>query len=1109
MYTWVPTHKAIAEKLLAYENKQQELIQILKDAGETILSDIDDEDNRIELQEIDPFSFFFYINKYGSERRLERLRQVAKIFDIEPLPEDDYGIPSANAQRVWLFPQKKDRQNDEINRLWSFFKLAMSNQISNDDFSDILTIKGTGKTKITEALFYINPEQYLPINTQSRPYLDEVLGIDPDFKNWIDYERILQKVKNATDDPFYKISYDAYLWNTQKPEADPDTEEALKDIDRLGENVPQFHLHELALVEAIANIEVKQAFDFFYDKADLLIQRAGIESNMIHANVREDNRLQITLGRRYTLMIKRKSNMLNWWLLLDADEEQKAVQLPEYDSSGFFGDADGGQTYCWVIFSTSMQSPIPDIGDMWDKWLNAATKYFNETKGTRLIDTFKRFTNPAFLKSLYDSNYRKHIFERAAAFSNYPIQKFLIEKYKAVLRSNGLEQEKYKWEILGKPYWDLNAPDLLETVKSIPFKNLTYPLAIGALKQLVEKYPEEMRNALRSLFEDDNNLVDRIKNFRGQVDALYKTIEPDLPSHHDERTISIYLAFYDPDKYPIYKSSFYSKYCKLRKRRQATTNEKYQDYNFLLQDLITNFINKDEELINIYRNLLKPDYYLDKNYLLLAQDMLYRLLDGKRDVVEPPEAFPVKKASYDKVKREAEKTVDDPGIREEDEPQGEPNFWWLNANPAIWSISSMEIGEKQTYTSRNEKGNKRRVYKYFETAQKGDFMIGYESTPVKQIKALLEVTKGLHQQDGEEVIEFEMVDKLNVPVHWTELQSNPALSDCEVFINNQGSLFKVTEEEYDIIREIIDEKNIAVDRQDEVSKKIPYSYETDPEKPFISGPEFKQIIGLLKRKKNIILQGPPGVGKTFIARKIAYEIMGHKNDAHIEMVQFHQSFSYEDFIQGLRPDSKGGFKLTNGVFYTFCQKAHAHPDRQFFFIIDEINRGNLSKIFGELMMLIEPDKRKEKFALKLTYADDELDRFYIPENLSVIGTMNTADRSLAIVDYALRRRFAFITLRPDFGEAFHAFLKSKKLSEGLIAHIVGSLKSINREISGEVNLGAGFQIGHSYFCNYPGTIDEKAWLHDVIDFEIKPLLDEIWFDDPDKVKRFVNTLKLD
>jgi hypothetical protein len=1102
MFTWVSTHKAIAEKLLAYENRQPELIQILKDAGETILNDMDDDGQTIELREIDPFTFFCYIYKYGTEKRLERLRQVARAFEIETMPEDENGIPSTNPMKVWMFPHEKYRKNNEIKRLWDFFRSALNDQINDESFLDIVSINSVGKTKLTEGLFYIDPDKYFPVNSQSRPYLDEVFGIDPNFKNWSDYQKILNKLNNATETPFYQLSYDAWIWNSKKTEDTPAKPEEDIDIENIGKKNPQYHLHELALIEAVAGIDNPEAIKLYYEQTDLLIEKANIPPNKIHGGVRTDKRLQITLGRRYALMLRRKKDINEWLLILDANDEETIKSYPDFDASGYFIDYDGGHTYCWAQFAVPVKKAVPEIGDFWKQWLKAATNYHNETKNTKLSDTYKRFTNPAFLKSLYDKKYRSHILERAAAFNSYPIQKFLIEKYKAVLKTIGLEKEKDKWEILGKPYWDLDAPDFLEMVKSIPFKNLAYPLAIGVLKQLVEKHPDEMRKALKSLFEDNNNLTDRIKNFRSQVDALYKTMEPELSSHHDERTISIYLAFYDPDKYPIYKNSFYSKYCKLRNRRQASTNEKYQDYISLLQDLISNYIRKDEELIKIYHGLLKPEWYHDKNFLLMSQDMLYQLLDGKRDVVEALDIQDLE----NEVIQDTEIPQDRHDVPDDDDPQGEPNFWWLNANPAIWSISNMETGEKQTYTSRNEKGNKRRIYKYFEAAQKGDFMIGYESTPVKQIKALLEVTRGLHQQDGNEVIEFEMVDKLNVPVHWTELQSNPALTDCEVFINNQGSLFKLNEEEYDIIREIIDEKNIAADRQEEVSKNIPYYYESDPEKPFIPLPEFKQIIELLKRKKNIILQGPPGVGKTFIARKIAYEIMGYKNDANIEMVQFHQSFSYEDFIQGLRPDSKGGFKLTNGVFYTFCQKAHAHPDRQFFFIIDEINRGNLSKIFGELMMLIEHDKRKEKFALKLTYADDELDRFYIPENLHIIGTMNTADRSLAIVDYALRRRFAFITLRPDFGEAFKTFLKVKKLSDYLVAHIVTTMKQINDEIQRDINLGAGFLIGHSYFCTYPGIIDEKSWFNEVVAFELKPLLEEIWFDDPDRVKRLTDSM---
>jgi 5-methylcytosine-specific restriction protein B len=282
---------------------------------------------------------------------------------------------------------------------------------------------------------------------------------------------------------------------------------------------------------------------------------------------------------------------------------------------------------------------------------------------------------------------------------------------------------------------------------------------------------------------------------------------------------------------------------------------------------------------------------------------------------------------------------------------------------------------------------------------------------------------------------------------------------------------------------------------------------------FLERDFFAEILELAHRRKNIVLQGPPGVGKTFVANRLAYALLGAKDNTRLEWVQFHQSYAYEDFILGFRPNGTG-FELKPGIFLRFCQKASL-DNRTHVFVIDEINRGNLSRIFGEVLSLIEEDKRGE-LSVALPYADadaksketDSVTRLTIPPNLILVGLMNTADRSLAVVDYALRRRFVFIDLEPRFDDPkFDAALAEKGVSQTLRDNIKKRIKDLNSRISSDKrNLGHGFEIGHSYFCPKDTVQDEEHWFRSIIKYEIKPLLMEYWFDDQDKAASEVHRL---
>jgi 5-methylcytosine-specific restriction protein B len=264
---------------------------------------------------------------------------------------------------------------------------------------------------------------------------------------------------------------------------------------------------------------------------------------------------------------------------------------------------------------------------------------------------------------------------------------------------------------------------------------------------------------------------------------------------------------------------------------------------------------------------------------------------------------------------------------------------------------------------------------------------------------------------------------------------------------------------------------------------------------FISKEELAAALAGLRRRRALLLQGPPGTGKTYLARRLAWLLLGAQDDSRIELVQFHPSYGYEDFVLGFRPGPNGQFGLVPGVLPLLCQRAALDPERPYFLLIDELNRGNVARIFGELLLLLEPSQRGPAHALRLPYAPPDEPLFFVPENLYVIGTLNLADRSLAPLDYALRRRFAFVSMQPQFGGALQELLHAARVPGPLAAHVAERMAELNQAIADDPDLGPDFAVGHSYFCAPPAA-EAAAWLRLIFEQEIGPLLSDYWREQP-------------
>lgn len=673
------------------------------------------------------------------------------------------------------------------------------------------------------------------------------------------------------------------------------------------------------------------------------------------------------------------------------------------------------------------------------------------------------------------------------------ILKYYIKEYKKDFERINRE-EIYKWYIVSEfqKNWDIEAKDfytmldksLVDSV-STPFgkrsnnligTKMFFPKA--GLLELVKEDENTVKSMFKYLYNENISLNERINYFKTEADNLFSKDERNKNKSHYQTlyAISLYLFLRYPDKYYIYKHSIV-KLC----AEKLNYSEKIKKGDIKkaidLYDEMKSVIREDKELINLSKRRLNKDCYQDENLNLLTMDIAYFI-----EHFEKNKMVKVDKCWYVGANRDGVDYFDE-FIK---------NGYWENGygDKYIDKVKSMQVGDKIVIKSTyNQKNNL-------------PFDVNNESVAVMELKA-----KGMiieNKQDGSRVL-VEWDKPWEKPKKWFFLQYIDAVNKVERKANKwiYGALLDFTfndiKQDYDKFlvysfwadKYNLDNNDYKEENEDNDELKI-YTKENFLQEVFIEEDFYNNLVNVLRRKKNIILAGTPGVGKTFMAKRLVYSLLGRKDDKYIRMVQFHQSYAYEDFVMGYRP-SENGFVLKKGIFYNFCQTAQNDRENDYFFIIDEINRGNISKIFGELLMLIEANYRDEEIILSYNEKN-----FAVPKNLYIIGMMNTADKSLAVVDYALRRRFSFFKIKPAFeNSSFKEYQKS--LENDYFNKLVNLLIKLNHEISDDISLGEDFCIGHSYLCNLNKNTCTKDLLKEIAYYEILPILREYYFDDLDKV----------
>jgi len=896
-FTWVKTHKELVEIISKKRNQQEKLIDVLRKVGIAGLHDEDKKGRRFDLKEIDPFSFFCFIYKYGPQKRILLLQEIAKLFKVS-IPTDELGVPSVNAQKVCLFPFESTRTNNEINRLWDFFQSALKNTITDEQFRDILTITGTGKTKLTEGLYNILPDKYFPINGPAKPYIKEVLGIDPAFNTYTEYISLLQKIKSKINIPFYELSYEAWKWNDEKNninywifQGNPkvfDFETALKqeilkdwtvsahkEKIKVGDKIILWITGNKAGCYALAEVtsephEKKSASnDYLWKdedksnfKADIKITHNWLNAPILKKTIDEIDALtELKVGNQGTNFSATK------------EQYETIMEMAKTNNEKRF----------WIYAPGSNASK-------WEYFYNEGTMALGWDK----LGDLSKYKSKADIKIAIDNCYpNKKTASGGSRMNDVSANDDFLNKMKigdVIITKKG-RKEYLGYGIVASDYYYDNSKDEFKSVRKVNW-----------IKK--GNWFEDKHDIVLKTLTDVTKYKDYIKrliNLIGISENNKKVISNLLP-------ISLNTILYGP----------------------PGTGKTYLLKNKFMKDFTSteNSITKEDFLIDIIQHC----------------------------------------------------------------------SWWQ-----VIALALRQLGKTK--------------------------VSGIYNHQYVRIKTQLSNSTSITQ------------------TIWGQLQSH-AIEECEEVKVQRRMAPLIFNKSTDSFWEIMD--NHVIDQSPEIIE--------------------------LENKINDFSKVP----NTKIER--------------FEFVTFHQSYSYEDFVEGIKPELNNtdvAYKIEEGVFQKMCNRARNDKSNNYAIFIDEINRGNISSIFGELITLIEDDKREgqpNEIKATLPYSQKS---FSVPANLYIIGTMNTADRSVEALDTALRRRFSFIELNPE----------PQQLSSPNYACTGIDLSKLLTAINARVEklLDKDYCIGHSYFMSIKDKANPLSEIRTIFQNKIMPLLQEYFYGDWGKI----------